>query len=100
MVKPCCGQRVAFFLHRAEKRILIAINDAAPVDDSTILANDENLLPEHFRAVAGQLSAHEGLILLCVGLHKSVARYFKNSKWTDDAEGVFPVAVSSLVEVL
>ncbi|MFN3689248.1 cobaltochelatase CobT-related protein [Salinarimonas sp.] len=79
---------------------MIAINDAAPVDDSTILANDENLLPEHFRAVAGQLSAHEGLILLCVGLHKSVARYFKNSKWTDDAEGVFPVAVSSLVEVL
>lgn len=66
---------------KAQKRQLIVISDGVPVDDSTIFANDANLLPDHLRSVLKSLEDAEDISVNGIGIEYDISEYYKNG-WT------------------
>ena len=58
------------------RKVLIVISDGAPVDDSTLSANDGFILERHLIEVIGQLRAEDAITLQAIGLGHDVARCY------------------------
>jgi cobaltochelatase CobT len=63
---------------RPEKRkILIVLSDGAPVDDSTLLANDDpEILTRHLEKTIAEVETDSDFRLAAIGLDHYVARYY------------------------
>ena len=57
----------------------MVISDGAPVDDSTVSANNPNFLDNHLRAVIAALEAYSPIELVAVGIGHDVTRYYRRS---------------------
>jgi cobaltochelatase CobT len=65
---------------RAEKRkILMVISDGAPVDDSTISANNTAYLENHLRHVIHTIEKQSSIELVAIGIGHDVTRYYQQS---------------------
>ena len=65
---------------RAEaRRILMVISDGAPIDDSTISANDQSFLDDHLRTVISALEAYSPIELVAISIGHDVTRYYRRS---------------------
>ena len=65
-----CGQ---------SRKILLVISDGAPVDDSTLLANDVGYLDRHLRAVVSDLEASEDILVAAIGIGTDASRYYSRA---------------------
>lgn len=69
-------------LARPEKRkILMVLSDGAPIDDSTMAANEGNsaILDKHLRETIARVEADRRIELLAIGIGHPVDRYYAHS---------------------
>lgn len=82
---------------RAETRkVLVVISDGAPVDDSTLLANNPEYLSGHLRSVIGRLVADGDITLCALGLGHDVHDFYAISEKIEVPDDIFP-AISRLI---
>ncbi len=85
---------------RAEQRkILMVISDGAPVDDSTLSANQGNYLEEHLRRVIDWIETRAGVQLVAIGIGHDVTRYYRRAVTLTDAEELGGVITEKLAEL-
>jgi cobaltochelatase CobT len=84
-------------LGRAEqRRILMVISDGAPVDDSTLSANNGNYLERHLREVIAAVEAASPVELIAVGIGHDVTRYYRRAVTITDAEQLGDAMIEEL----
>ncbi|MFN5351523.1 MAG: cobaltochelatase CobT-related protein [Alphaproteobacteria bacterium] len=67
-------------LHRLEERkIIMVISDGAPVDDSTLSANNQYFLDEHLKMVVNDIEKQQKVELIAIGIGHNVEKYYSNS---------------------
>ena len=72
---------------RAEdRRILMAISDGAPVDDSTLSVNHGGYLEQHLRKVIEMIETRSPVQLVAIGIGHDVTRYYKRAVTIMDVE--------------
>ncbi len=69
-----------------ERRILMVISDGAPVDDSTLSANDGQYLDRHLKAVIDWIETRSPVELIAIGIGHDVTRYYRRAVTLYDAE--------------
>ncbi len=79
-----------------ERKILIVISDGAPVDDSTLSANQGNILEDDLRAVIGCIETNRDVELSAIGIGHDVSRYYKRAITITDAEQLGKALVDRL----
>jgi len=71
----------------AERKVLVALSDGAPVDDSTLSANNSSFLHDHLQSSAAWIRSLGEVELYGVGIgHKVDAYYGQNSPSLDDRQ--------------
>lgn len=81
------------------RKILMVISDGAPVDDSTLSANQGNYLEEHLRRVIHFIEDKTEVQLLAIGIGHDVTRYYKRAVTLVDAEELGGVMTDKLAEL-
>jgi len=69
-----------------QRRILMVISDGAPVDDSTLSANQSNYLELHLRNVIAMLEKRKQVELVAIGIGHDVTRYYQRAVTITDVE--------------
>jgi cobaltochelatase CobT len=82
-----------------QRRILMVISDGAPVDDSTLSANQGNYLEEHLRRVIRFIEDRTQVQLLAIGIGHDVTRYYKRAVTLVDAEELGGAMTDKLAEL-
>jgi cobaltochelatase CobT len=80
-----------------KRRLLIIVSDGAPVDDSTLQANDPGYLERHLRAVISELEASDDVRLAAVGIGYDLGLYYSRSTVVQTPEDL-GVAMVDLLE--
>lgn len=87
-------------MHRPEQRkIMMVISDGAPVDDSTLSANQGNYLEEHLRRVIQHIEQKSPVQLLAIGIGHDVTRYYERAVTLVDAEELGGAITEKLAEL-
>ena len=88
-------------LARPEKRkIIVVISDGAPVDDSTLLANEPDILIAHLREVIADIEAKGEIELFALGIGFDVARCYTASTTIKTAEDLGTCLIGLLERAL
>ena len=82
-----------------QRRILMAISDGAPVDDSTLSVNSGNYLDRHLREAIGWIEAESPVELLAIGIGHDVTRYYRRAVTIVDAEQLGGAMTGELAEL-
>ncbi len=73
-------------LRRAEQRkILMIISDGAPIDTSTMSANQPDYLVDHLHHVIGTIEKRNAVELLAIGIGHDVSQYYRRAMTIYDA---------------
>jgi cobaltochelatase CobT len=84
---------------RETRRILMVISDGAPIDDSTISANDRSFLDRHLRSVIAAIEAYSPIELVAIGIGHDVTRYYRRSITIASPEELGAAMVEHLEEL-
>ena len=82
-----------------QRRILMAISDGAPVDDSTLSVNSGNYLDRHLRDVIAWIEGTSPVELLAIGIGHDVTRYYRRAVTIVDAEQLGGALTDKLAEL-
>ena len=82
-----------------ERKILIVISDAAPVDDSTLSANREDFLDNHLREIISKIEKDSPVELQAIGIGHDVTKYYKNALTINRAEELGEVLLEELTKL-
>lgn len=82
-----------------QRKILMVISDGAPVDDSTLSANQGNYLEEHLRRVISWIETKTPIQLLAIGIGHDVTRYYQRALTLVDAEELGGAITEKLAEL-
>lgn len=82
-----------------QRKILMVISDGAPVDDSTLSANQGNYLEEHLRRVIHYIENKSPVQLLAIGIGHDVTRYYERAVTLVDAEELGGAITEKLAEL-
>jgi cobaltochelatase CobT len=98
------GEALLWSYHRLmarpeQRKILMVISDGAPVDDSTLSANQGNYLEEHLRRVIHFIEGKTPIQLLAIGIGHDVTRYYKQAVTLVDAEELGGAITEKLAEL-
>ena len=83
-----------------QRKILIVISDGAPVDDSTLSTNENNLLENHLHDSISAISKLEDTELIAIGIGHDVTKYYQRSVTIHRAEELAEVLLDQLTELL
>ena len=83
-----------------QRKILIVISDGAPVDDSTLSTNENNLLENHLHDSISTISKLEDTELIAIGIGHDVTKYYQRSVTIHRAEELAEVLLDQLTELL
>ena len=83
-----------------QRKILIIISDGAPVDDSTLSTNENNLLENHLHDSISSISKIEDTELIAIGIGHDVTKYYQRSVTIHRAEELAEVLLDQLTELL
>ena len=85
---------------RPEKRkILMVISDGAPVDDSTLSANEAGYLERDLHCVIAGIEMRKDVELTAVGIGHDVGKYYKNAITIRDVNDLPPVMMNELAQL-
>jgi len=84
---------------REQRKILMVISDGAPVDDSTLSANQGNYLEEHLRRVIDWIETKTDVQLIAIGIGHDVTRYYRRAVTLLDAEELGGAITEKLAEL-
>lgn len=82
-----------------QRKILLVVSDGAPVDDSTLSANQGNYLEEHLKRVIRWIEDRTNVQLLAIGIGHDVTRYYQRAVTIIDAEELGGTMTSKLAEL-
>jgi len=82
-----------------QRRILMAISDGAPVDDSTLSVNPGNYLDRHLRQVIDWIETRSPVELIAIGIGHDVTRYYRRAVTIVDAEQLGGAMMEKLAEL-
>lgn len=86
---------------RPERRkVLLVISDGAPVDDSTLAANDPGILDRHLRRVVAEIDARGDVRLGAAGIGFDVGRYYSRATTVEVAEDIGAAAMELMERLL
>ena len=77
----------------------MVISDGAPVDDSTLSANQGNYLEEHLRRVIDWIETKTDTQLIAIGIGHDVTRYYRRAVTLLDAEELGGAITEKLAEL-
>lgn len=83
-----------------KRRILMIISDGAPVDASTLSANNGDYLARHLQQVASDIERAGDVELLAIGIGHDVARFYSHALSVFDARQLGPVMLNELESLL
>jgi cobaltochelatase CobT len=84
----------------AERKILFAVSDGAPVDDSTLFVNGPMILHDHLRAVVAETITKQDMEIYGLGLGYGMPRYYPQFAVVHDVNDIAAVALPFLGAVL
>ncbi len=85
---------------RPERRkILMVISDGAPVDDSTLSANNSTYLETDLQRAIGWIEKREIVELCAIGIGHDVTRYYKRAVTIRDVEDLGQTLTSELADL-
>ncbi len=79
-----------------QRRILMTISDGAPVDTSTLGANDGDYLAKHLQQVIDDIERANQVELLAIGIGHDVSRFYEQAVSVFDARQLGPVMLNQL----
>ena len=82
-----------------KKKIMIVISDGAPVDDSTLSANNSNILESHLSEIVSEIESKKKIDLLAIGIGHDVSKYYKRAFTIDDVSKLAEIMLERLVEI-
>lgn len=82
------------------RKIIVVVSDGAPVDDATLLANDDSILWRHLQAVLKQLHADADVELVAVGVGVDVSDWYPRSEAVIDLEQLGPLLLGVIEDAL
>ena len=82
-----------------KKKILIVISDGAPVDDSTLSANNSNILEEHLTNVIKEIESKSKINLMAIGIGHDVSKYYKKAVTISEVEKLAEVMLKNLTNI-
>jgi cobaltochelatase CobT len=82
-----------------QRRILMAISDGAPVDDSTLSVNAGNYLERHLRRVIDEIEDKSSVELVAIGIGHDVTRYYRRAVTIVDAEQLGGAMTTQLISL-
>lgn len=86
--------------HRRENRkILMVVSDGAPVDDSTLSANEAGYLERDLHHVIQGIERGKDVELTAIGIGHDVGKYYKNAVTIRDASDLPPVMMNELAKL-
>ena len=83
----------------ASRRLLLVISDGAPVDVTTLAANDEQYLAAHLHQVIGAIEARNDVELLAIGIGHDVRSWYRRAVRIADPRDLGNVLISELTEL-
>lgn len=85
-------------MQRDEKRkILMVISDGTPVDDSTTLANDNEILSDHLAHVIHKIEKQKLIELVGIGIGHTTDDFYKNSITIKGVEELGDVMIEKII---
>lgn len=84
----------------AGRRIIIVLSDGAPVDDSTLHANDKDILSRHLTEVVSRTEVENNVELIGVGIGFDTSKYYRNSALVRDINDLGTTVIDMLRGVL
>lgn len=79
-----------------ERKILMVISDGAPVDTSTLAANDGDFLVQHLDSVIADIESARQIELIAIGIGHDVSRFYQESMSVFDARQLGPAMLTQL----
>jgi len=87
-------------LRRPESRkIMIVISDGAPVDDSSLSANNSGFLDYHLKTAIHEIEAKNQIELLAIGIGHDVTKYYERSITINRAEDLGETLLAQLTSL-
>jgi cobaltochelatase CobT len=84
-----------------QRRILLVISDGAPVDQSTLEANeDKQILDRHLREVIGEIERGGQIELAAIGVRHDVHQYYRFARRIDSIDDLGAALVETLDALL
>ncbi len=98
------GEALVWAHNRISKRsearkILMVISDGAPVDDSTLSVNPNNILEDDLRNVIAWIESKSDVELTAIGIGHDVTRYYTRALTIADADELADALVGQLTDV-
>lgn len=88
-------------MQQSEKRkILIVISDGTPVDDSTALANDSDILSDHLHHVINKIERQSKIEIVGIGIGHSTEEFYRNFITIRSAEELGDVMIEKITSLL
>jgi cobaltochelatase CobT len=82
------------------RRILMVISDGAPVDESSLTANDERYLDRHLRLVIEGIERRSPVRLMAIGIGHDVTGYYRRAFTVSEPEDLGETMVGQLTALL
>ncbi len=82
-----------------QRRILMVVSDGAPVDDSTLSANQGTYLEDHLRQMISWIETRTPVQLVAIGIGHDVTRYYRRAVTLADADELGGVLTEKLAEL-
>jgi cobaltochelatase CobT len=87
-------------LQRLEPRkILVVISDGAPLDDTTLQANDPGYLERHLRSVIEAIERRSSVELIAIGIGHDVCAYYRRAVALQSADDLSEAIVTQLINL-
>jgi cobaltochelatase CobT len=88
-------------MQQSEKRkILLVISDGTPVDDSTALANDSDILSDHLNYVIKKIEKSSKIEIVGIGIGHTTEEFYRNSITIKNLEELGDVMIKKITELL
>ncbi len=84
---------------KEERKILMAISDGAPVDDSTLSTNSSDYLETNLRNVVKWIENKTNIELLAIGIGHDVTRYYSQAIKITDVQDLGDVMINQLTDL-
>ena len=92
--------RARLMQQNQERKIMIVISDGTPVDDSTNLANDSDILSDHLRHVINRIEKDGKIEIIGIGIGHSTEDFYKNSISIKNSDELGDVMIEKIIEVI
>lgn len=99
------GEALAWAVSRLQQRtehrkILMVVSDGAPVDDSTLSANNAAMLETDLHETVHWIEHHTDIELAAIGIGHNVGRYYRRALTISDADALAEALMNELEELL